>query len=152
MIRAQGIISALAPSYPDTWGLEPDDRERWQDILQAMRGVEREKIAYLFYVYGGHQEYRHDLFAGLFISAMQLQEVQSWREGGKAGAVELICTLIVNEWLPSKIPHTNQRRADCLRISLSTWHRHYKSIYEIIRTIPVEWEREVLELVTKRLR
>lgn len=152
MTSTREILSALAPRYPETWGLEPDDRARWQDVLQALRGVEREKIAYLFYVYGGHREYRHDLFAGLLICAMQLPEVRVWREGGKVGAVELLCRLLIDEWSPSDACLTNEDRAGFLKVSLSSWHRNYRSIYELIRAIPVEWEREVLGLVTKRLR
>ncbi|MGB2815282.1 MAG: hypothetical protein WBC75_09390 [Dehalococcoidales bacterium] len=151
MRNAQELISALGPWHQD-WGLVPDDREKWQDVIQAMHGVGREKVAFLFYVYGGRKEYRHELFAGLFIEVMQNQKILAWREAGKVGAVEKLCELAILEWGDSETRVTNLIRAAFLNISVSSWQRHYRDTYTVIYETPVAWEREVMDLVTKRLR
>ena len=158
MISTREIVSALAPRHPETWGREPDDQERWQDVLQAMQGIPPGRIAFLMYAYANDDHARHSFFAELFMEVMQDLAVHRWilqrkDKGNYHREVEIMCQLAVEEWRGGDfIIGTQADRAGFMDVSRGTWRRRYKKIYALIFAIPSEWEREIMKLVTKRLK
>lgn len=137
----------------------PPDQERtcvpWQDVLEAMQGIDPWKTAYMLFAYAGDNRSRHSLFAGLFMEAMERPEIQWWirirkAQGGYYRDVETLCLIAIMEY--GSKPYTHQMRAKLMGVSLSTWKRKYRATWAVIYAIPNAWEREVMEIINKRLR
>lgn len=137
----------------------------WQDILLAMQGCKPEHQAFMLYVYADDHQSRHSFFAGLFMRAMEDPTIKSWREMRKqqklagCGAIEALCLLAVVEWSDRRDAQgrpegrlTHEARARFMGVSRSTWNRKYKTIYQIIVSVPAGWESTVMRKVNKRLR
>lgn len=147
------ILSSLTHTRP------PDietTRPPWQDVLQAMQGIDPWKISFMLFAYAGDTQSRHSFFSGLFMEVMQRQEIQIWiqqrrQQGGYYRSIETLCLISIMEWGASK-PYTNQTRAKLMGVSLSTWKRKYRLVYQTIHAAPAEWEAEVMRIVTKRLK
>jgi hypothetical protein len=151
------ILSKLTPKTQSYTGVGASASDLgWQDILQAMRGVDAWKTSFLFYTYAADKQSRHGFFAGLFMEVMERPETQAWirirkQQGPYHRDVETMCVIAVNEW-GSGTPYTQKIRAGHMGVSVSTWKRRYRLIYNTILTTPLQWEDEVMRLVTKRLR
>ncbi|MFT5483325.1 MAG: hypothetical protein ACI9GW_001982 [Halieaceae bacterium] len=133
------------------------DDLRWQDIAQAAQGIDSWKMAFMFCVYAGDSKSRYGFFAGLFMEVMERPETQLWirhrKEQGKyIRGVEKMCQLSITEWTHWNIVILEIDRADHMGVSLSTWKRKYKPIYEMITAIPTEWENEIMKIISKRLK
>lgn len=155
-MRNAEILTQLGPrSLPFDRRIDAEDA-RWQDILQAMHGIDHWKISYLLFVYAGDKQSRHNFFAGLFSEIMGRPEVHAWiqqRSQQKRGYdrdIEKLCLLSIQEWGHPK-PFTQPIRARLMDTSLTTWKRVYDLLYKTIMATPVAWEKEVMEIVTKRL-
>lgn len=150
-------LTAKTANYTGVVGGKGVDDLGWQDIVQAMQGVDHWKISFMLHVYGDNARARHEFFAGLFIEVMQRPEVQVWirhrkEQAGYHRAIETMCLLAIIEWKHWNVRIVEVDRAQHMGVSLSTWKRKYKLIYESIVAIPAEWESEVMRIVTKRLR
>ena len=150
------ILSKLTPKTTDYGSKTPDVPDhRWQDILQAMHGVDAWKTAFLLYVYGDNTLCKHGFFSGLFMEIMERPETQLWisqrrEQGPYHRDIETMCQLAVDEWKSDR-KTTEEDRAIFMGVSRSTWKRKYKVIYETIVTAPKQWEDEVMKIVTERL-
>ena len=127
----------------------------WQDVIQAIRGLEPGRTGFMLCVYGNNKQARHDFFAGLFMAAMELPTLQIWssnmRAEGHCGAIEDLSALAVKEWTEEG-KWTHQCRADLIGVSRSTWNRKYRDVYKRIVEIPVFWQEEVERIMRQRLR
>lgn len=146
------ILSSLTHTRPlDVQTTRPP----WQDVLQSMQGIAPWKTAYLLFLYGGDIQSRHSFFAGLFMEVMERPEIQLWirqrrAQGGYYRNIETLCLISIMEC--GEKPYTQQARAKLMGVSVSTWKRKYKLVYDTILAIPAEWESEVMRIVTQRLR
>ena len=150
-------LTAKTANYSGVGHSRGVDDLGWQDILQAMQGIDHWKISFMLYVYGDNPRGRHEFFAGLFLEVMQHPEVQAWirhrkEQAGYHRAVETMCLLAMVEWKHWNVRIIEVDRATHMGVSLSTWKRKYKLIYQTIAAIPAEWESEVMKIVTQRLR
>lgn len=152
------ILSRLNPKTVDLLGIsDGSPNPEWQDILHAMHSLDHWKISFLLYVYGDNPQCRHEFFAGLFMEIMERPDVQAWIRRSKAQsgynkAVERMCVLAIIEWKHWNVGIFEIDRANHMGVSLSTWKRKYKLIYQTIIATPAQWESEVMRIVTKRLK
>lgn len=128
----------------------------WQDVLDAMEGVDPGKEGFMLCVWGNNPDACHDFWAGLFMEAMARPDVQSWsaarRHEGYHGAVKALSRLAVKEWTEWRAKWTHQVRANEIGVSRGTWNRKYRDIYQSIYAIPGFWQDEVERLLRQRLR
>lgn len=150
------VLSKLTPKTQNYTGagVSGESDLTWQDILQAMHGVDPGKTGFMLCVYGNNNKACHDFWAGLFMSAMELPTVQIWsatrRHEGYHGTVKALTRLAVKEWTESG-KWTHQRRANLIGVSRGTWNRKYRDIYKRIVAIPGYWQDEVERLLRHRL-
>ncbi len=153
------ILSKLTRKTPkyEEYTEAGSDSLGWQDILQAMQGIAPEKTSYLMFMYGDDEKKRHEVFAGLFMEAMQHPSIIEWRkarkrEPGYNRDIECLCNMAIAELKHWDVKVLAKSRALFMGVSLSTWKRKYRDVYKIIHAIPQRWEHEVMQIVTQRLR
>lgn len=154
------ILSGLTAQTVKYQSNTSQSETSWQDILLAMQGLEPGKTGFMLYVYGGHdhRHEHHNFYAGLLMEVLQRPEILLWREHRKQQPgynrnIERMVLMTIIEWREaSAIKCTAQHRAQCMGVSLSTWKRKYKQVYQTIMAIPAYWEDEVMRMVNKRLR
>ena len=141
------IFNKLTQKTQSYHGVGVDAGETgWEDVLQALQGVDRWKIDFLLYVYGDNLRCRHSFFSGLFMEAMLIHNNE------EPGTVEKLVLLAMVEWKHWNVKIFEIDRADHMDVSLSTWKRKYKNVHQSIMGIPQSWEDEVMRIVTQRLR
>ncbi len=151
------ILSKLTPKTQnyEGAGVRGVSELTWQDILQAMQGVDPGKTGFMLCVYANDTQ-AHHFWAGLFIEVMARPDVQAWREArseeGRRGPIKALCYLAVKEWTSQGDKWTHQRRADEIGVSRGTWNRKYSGMYQLIFEIPTYWQDEVEILLRQRLR
>jgi len=151
------IISKLTPktqNYEGSGAIGVSDLT-WQDIIQALQGVDAGMTGFVLCVYGSDKQACHSFWAGLFMAAMDLPTVQVWsaarRHEGYHGAVKALSRLAVKEWTEGRDKWTHQRRASLIGVSRGTWNRKYRDIYRRIVGIPGFWQDEVERILKQRL-
>ena len=147
------IFNKLTQKTQSYHGVGVDAGETgWEEVLQALQGVDRWKIDFLLYVYGDNLRCRHSFFAGLMREAMLTLDRDGLIERQEPGAIERMVLLAMVEWKHWNVKIFEIDRADHMGVSLSTWKRRYKNLYRFILMIPQQWEDEVMKIVTQRLR
>jgi hypothetical protein len=151
------IVSKLTPktqNYEGSGAAGISDLT-WQDVVQALQGINAGVTAFVLCVYGNDRRASHGFWSGLFIAAMELPTVRNWsaerRHEGYHGAVKALSRLAVKEWTEYNVKWTHQRRANEIGVSRSTWNRKYRGVYKRIIEIPVFWQAEVERILKQRL-
>lgn len=122
----------------------------WQDVLQALQGVNLAKTSFALFLITGDKSCKHYFWAGLFMEALARRHIYLWSKQ-HTRAVDALCALAVMEWGDSR-KYTQARRAALMGVSRSAWRRKYRSIYHEIRAIPDDWRRELEGVLRNRLR
>jgi len=151
------LLSKLTPKTQSYTGTGRGSSElSWQDVVQALHGIDPAMTGFMLYVFGADPQSKSDFWAGLFIEAMQRPKVQAWREARKLegciGEVRAICYLAVEEWGNATEKFTHASRAEFMEVSRGTWNRKYRDMYKYIYSIPVYWQDEVERIIRNRLR
>ncbi len=130
----------------------------WEDVCLAEQGLKPEYKAFIEYVIIQDPRGHSNFFAGLFMDVMDLPHIQDWvREErtrtGQYGSINKMVGMAMEEWSAGENQkHTDKSRSQLFGVSRSTWARNYKSIYNDIFSIPVDWLAELMEMINKRLR
>lgn len=123
----------------------------WQDVKDALDGVDLTRSAMALYLLTGDAKCRSYFWAGLFMEVMRIPDLGRRPDLLQPGDIENLCHLAVREW-GDGVQYSTGWRSKLLNVSRGTWYRKFADAYPTVYEIPERWHGDLAMLLKQRLR